>query len=62
MGSTLSVEYKDVIPYLQSVIDIISIIIIILLLLSTSEITKTAAEQISLENNNSPISCTYKQY
>jgi hypothetical protein len=60
MGSTLSVEYKDAIPYLQLVKDIVSNIIIISLL-STIEITKTADQQIALKNNP-PISSTYAQY
>ena len=61
MGSTLSVEYKDAIPYLRLIKDIVSNIIIILSLLSTIEITNTVAQQIALENNP-PISSTYKHY
>jgi hypothetical protein len=56
MGSTLSSEYKEAIPGLQLLADIVSHKII----LSTIDIAKTP-QHIALENNL-PISSTYKKY
>jgi hypothetical protein len=56
MGSTLSFEYKEAIPHLQLIADIICHIII----LSTIYIAKTTQE-IAWENSL-PISSTQKKY
>jgi hypothetical protein len=57
MGGTLSVEYKEAIPHLQMISDII---VSHKIILSTIDIAKTAQE-ITFEKNLA-IGSTYKKY